>query len=62
VYLANAVKQVPKFFHEVLAYECPKAALKFKGRATPKPKVKKLDAAGTQMEAYDRAMNAYLSK
>jgi len=62
VYLANAVKQVPKFFQEVLAYESPKTALKFKGRATPKPKVKKTEGAATQMEAYERAMAAYLAK
>jgi hypothetical protein len=62
VYLANAVKQVPKFFHEVLKYESPKAVLKFKGTVIKKPKPKALTPAMTQMEAFDRAMNAYLSK
>ena len=69
IYLSNAVKQVPKFFKEVLAYESPRRvtelakALKSRGGAVvQKKKAKPTDAATTKMEAYERAMEAYMGK
>ena len=65
VYLSNAVKQVPKFFNEVLAFDSPKRAMELakalKSRAGTLPKKQKAkagEAAMTQMEAYDKAMAA----
>jgi hypothetical protein len=68
VYLSNAVKQVPKFFSEVLAYESPKKiaelakALKSRngGAVVKRTKAKKEDDSTTRMEAYEKAMEAYL--
>ena len=67
VYLARAVKMVPKFFQEVLKYDSPKRqaelakALKNKGGVIPKPKPKEKEkGAMTQMEAFDKAMEAYM--
>jgi len=67
VYLARAVRTVPKFFQEVLKYDSPKRqaelakALKTKGGNVPKPKVKaSAQGAMTQMEAFDKAMEAYM--
>jgi hypothetical protein len=67
LYLTNAVKAVPKFFQEVLAYDPPKKAAEIqkalKSKAPPKPKVKPVTTTGamTQMEAYEKAMEAYLT-
>ena len=68
VYLARAVRMVPKFFQEVLKYDSPKRqgelakALKNKGGAVPKPKVKdKSQGALSQIEAFDKAMEAYMN-
>jgi hypothetical protein len=61
------VKTVPKFFQEVLAYDPPKRAAEIqkalKSRGPPKAKVVQKAATGpmTQMEAYEKAMEAYLS-
>jgi hypothetical protein len=67
IYLARAVKTVPKFFQEVLKYDSPKRqaelakALKSKSGVIPKPKAKEKEkGAMTQMEAFDKAMEAYL--
>ena len=67
IYLARAVKMVPKFFQEVLKYDSPKKqtelakALKSKGGVIPKPKAKEKEkGALTQMEAFDKAMEAYM--
>jgi hypothetical protein len=66
VYLSRAVRMVPKFFHEVLAYDSPKRsaelakAFKTKG-VIVKPKAKKAQGAMSQMEAFDRAMDAYMN-
>ena len=69
VYLSNAIKQIPKFFNEVLSYESPKKTGElikaFKTRtANPlKPKIaNKKQEVMTQMEAYEKAMDAYLKK
>ena len=65
VYLSNAVKQVPKFFTEVLSYQPPKQvsalikAFKTRTAAPVKPKVKKGENL-SKMEAYDLAMEAYM--
>jgi len=67
VYLSNAVKQIPKFFNEVLSYESPQKvtalikAFKTRTAAPPKLKAKKAENI-SQLEAYDRAMDAYLKK
>jgi hypothetical protein len=67
IYLSNAIKQIPKFFNEVLSYEVPSKsgelakAFKTRGGAPAKPKEKK-KVALTQMEAYDFAMDAYMKK
>jgi hypothetical protein len=67
IFLSNAVKQVPKFFREVLAFESPKRvtelakALKSKGGPAVKKVKPKPEGAMTQMEAYEKAMEAYLT-
>ena len=67
IQLSNIVKTVPKFFQEVLAYDPPKRAAEIqkalKSRGPPKTKVAAKAATGpmTQMEAYEKAMEAYLS-
>lgn len=67
IQLSNIVKTVPKFFQEVLAYDPPKRAAEvqkaLKSKSTPKPKTVAKAAAGpmSQMEAYEKAMEAYLS-
>ena len=64
VYLARAVRMVPNFFHEVLSYDAPKSSTElvkaFKTKGAPhKPKEKPKTSAQTQMEAFDKAMEAY---
>ena len=67
IYLSNAIKQIPKFFNEVLSYEVPvksgelAKAFKTRNAAPVKPKEKKKEAL-TQMQAYDSAMDAYMKK
>jgi hypothetical protein len=67
VYLSNAVKQIPKFFKEVLSYQPPPKAtalikaFKTRTAAPVKPKKKKEETM-TQMEAYEKAMDAYMRK
>jgi len=67
IYIANAIKQVPKFFKEVLAYDSPKRltdltkALKSRGGAQVKRKVQqKPDEKLSKMEAFEKAMEAYM--
>jgi hypothetical protein len=65
--LSNMVKTVPKFFQEVLAYDPPKKTAEIqkalKSKAAPKPKAKPVAAKSpmTQMEAYEKAMEAYMT-
>ncbi len=67
IYISNAVKQVPKFFGEVLAYEPvkqPHLLLKcFKTRGTvdgsAAKKAKAADAVSDKMSAMDAALAAY---
>lgn len=67
IQLSNIVKTVPKFFQEVLAYDPPKRAAEvqkaLKSKSAPKAKAVAKAAAVpmTQMEAYEKAMEAYLS-
>ena len=65
IQLSNAVKQVPVFFKEVLAYDSPKQVHKlekaFKQKAaTEKPAAKKVDGPMTKEEAFDRAFELYM--
>lgn len=65
VFLARAVRMVPKFFHEVLSYDAPKSSTElvkaFKTKGTPhKAKEKPKTSAQSQMEAFDKAMEAYM--
>jgi hypothetical protein len=64
IQLSNAVKQVPTFFKEVLSYQKPKDSHKlekaFKHRAASEKPTKKVTAALTQMEAFDKAFELYL--
>lgn len=66
VYLSNLVKTVPKFFHEVLAYDPPKKATELekalKSKNSGKPRVaKKVENAGLSKEqAFEKAMEAYI--
>ena len=67
VYLSNAIKQIPKFFNEVLSYEVPQKsgelAKAFKSRtAAPVKKKEKKQESMTQMDAYEKAMMAYINK
>jgi hypothetical protein len=70
VAMSVAIRQVPKFFREVLAYDPPKAvaaltkAFRSRGKVDPKAvlKAKKGEAAEDQMSAFDRALDAYFSR
>ena len=67
VYLSNAIKQVPKFFNEVLSYEIPhkigELAKAFKTRtAAPVKARQKKGEAVTQNDAYEKAIMAYINK
>ena len=67
VYLSNAIKQVPKFFNEVLSYEVPQKsgelAKAFKSRTAAPVKAKqKKDEVLNQNDAYERAIMAYINK
>lgn len=70
VAMGQAIRQVPKFFREVLAYDPPRnltALIKaFHKRGKAEPKVvalaKKADAAANQMDAFDKALEAYFSR
>lgn len=69
ILLSNTVKQVPKFFQEVLAYDPPKAGyalLKlFKGKPAERAKQKGANAAAaanTKMSAMDIALEEYFAR
>ena len=61
------MKTVPKFFQEALAYDPPKKAAEIqkalKSKAAPKAKAKPVAITPqmSQMEAYEKAMDAYLT-
>jgi hypothetical protein len=70
VAMSQAIRQVPKFFREVLAYDPPSGvaaiakAFKTRGKVDPKllTKAKKGEAAEDKMSAFDRALDEYFSK
>jgi hypothetical protein len=67
VAMAQAIRQVPKFFREVLAYDPPNsiAAITkaFRSRGTEaKPKVKKGVPAEEKMSAFDKALDDYFAR
>jgi hypothetical protein len=65
VAMSQAIRQVPKFFREVIAYDPPKslpAILKaFRSRGKV-PKLKKGEAVETKMDAFDKALDDYFSR
>jgi hypothetical protein len=65
VAMSQAIRQVSKFFREVVAYDPPKslpALLKaFRSRGKG-PKLKKEEAAETKMDAFDKALDDYFSR
>lgn len=69
VAMTQAIRQVPRFFREVLAYDPPKGGMgakAFKARvgkgAGGAAAGKKGDAAMSKMDAFDAAMEAYFSR
>lgn len=68
VAMSQAIKQVPKFFREVMAYDPPTAsvalvkAFRSRGKAPVAPKVKKGEVAEAKMDAFDKAMEDYFSR
>jgi hypothetical protein len=65
VAMAQAIRQVPKFFREVLAYDPPTGITAitkaFRSRGDAKPKVKKV-IAEEKMSAFDRALDDYFAR
>jgi hypothetical protein len=70
VAMSQAIRQVPKFFREVMAYDPPQAAaaiaqaFRSRGKVDTKvvAKATKAEAAETKMEAFDRAPEDYFSR
>lgn len=68
VAMSQAIKQVPKFFREVIAYDPPAfsvllvKAFRIRGKTSTAPKAKKEDAAESKMDAFDKAMEDYFSR
>jgi hypothetical protein len=70
VAMGQAIRQVPKFFREVLAYDPPRnvtlvtKAFHKRGKVDGKAAAvaKKGEAAATQMDAFDKALEAYFSR
>jgi hypothetical protein len=70
VALTTTIRQVPRFFREVLAYDPPQAAaavakaFRARGKVDAKAvaKAKKGEGAAAQMDAFDAAMEAYFSR
>lgn len=67
VAMSQAVRQVPKFFREVMAYDPPKGitslmkAFKTRGKAAV-PKAKKGEAIESKMDAFDKALEDYFAR
>ena len=63
VFISRAIKQVPKFFKEVLAYDPPKQPhllrKLFKSRSTAAPKPKGAEVADDKATALDKALAEY---
>ena len=70
VAMSQAVRQVPKFFKEVLAYDPPSGvaaitkAFRSRGKVDPKivAKAKKGEASQDKMSAFDKALDDYFSR
>lgn len=70
VAMSQAIRQVPKFFREVLAYDPPAGvaaitkAFRSRGKVDAKviTKAKKGEAAENQMSAFDKALDDYFSR
>ena len=70
VAMSQAIRQVPKFFKEVLAYDPPSGvaaitkAFRSRGKVDPKlvAKAKKGEAAQDKMSAFDKALDDYFSR
>jgi hypothetical protein len=70
VAMSQAIRQVPKFFKEVLAYDPPSGvaaiskAFRSRGKvdATVAAKAKKGEAAQDKMSAFDKALDDYFSR
>lgn len=66
--MSHAIKQVPKFFREVLAYDPPSGvtaitkAFRSRGPIDAKPKLKKGSASEEKMTAFDKALDDYFSR
>ena len=68
--MSQAIRQVPKFFREVVAYDPPGAtaalakAFKSRGKVDSKlvAKAKKGEAAESKMDAFDRALEDYFAR
>jgi len=70
VAMSQAIRQVPKFFKEVLAYDPPSGvaaitkAFRSRGKVDPKlaVKAKKGEASQDKMSAFDKALDDYFSR
>lgn len=70
VAMSQAIRQVPKFFKEVLAYDPPSGvaaitkAFRSRGKVDPKlvAKAKKGEASQDKMTAFDKALDDYFSR
>jgi hypothetical protein len=70
VAMSLAIRQVPKFFREVLAYDPPQGltavtkAFKTRGKVDAKvvAKAKKGEAAEAKMDAFDKALEEYFAR
>lgn len=63
VAMSNAIRQVPKFFREVMAYDPPKALGTKEFRVRVKEKVVKIKKSeDTKMDAFDKALEEYFSR
>lgn len=68
VAMSHAIRQVPKFFREVMAYDPPKSAValakafRSRGKAAPVVKAKKGEVAEAKMDAFDKALEDYFAR
>lgn len=60
VAMSRAIREVPKFFREVLAYDPPKHSVIKAFKAKEAKKVKKVEP--TQIDAFDRALEDYFAR
>ena len=64
--MSQAIRQVPKFFKEVLAYDPPNAAavkgFRTRGKIVNPVKGKKGEAVEAKMDAFDKALEEYFAR